>query len=99
MPPVRNRRATRSLSENSTRSDTDPGAMEPSGSSAGVALDDDVANTPGPGSGDIRSERIRSCTRCRWVLRSPGARSMCVSTIAPVAAVISSALVSSNGNR
>ena len=49
VPPLRNRRATRSLSENSTRSDTDPGAIEPSGSSAGVALDDEVANTPGAG--------------------------------------------------
>src|SRR6478735_6736622 len=97
--PLRNRLATRSLSENSTRSDTDPGAMDPSGSSAGVAFDDDLANTPGPGTGEIRSERIRSCTRCRWVFRSPGAFSMWVSTMAPVAAVISSALVSSNGNR
>ena len=49
MPPVRNRLATRSLSENSTSSDTEPGAIEPSGSSAGVALDDEVAKTPGPG--------------------------------------------------
>ena len=64
-----------------------------------MALDDDVANTPGPGSGDIRSERIRSATRCRWLRFSPGAVSTCVSTIAPIAAVISSALVSSNGNR
>ena len=49
MVPLWYRRATRSLSENSTSSDTDPGAMVPSGSSAGVAFDDDVANTPGPG--------------------------------------------------
>src|SRR6266496_3090154 len=51
--------------------DSDSGAIEPSGRSAGVATDVDVANTPGPGSGDGRScsPRKRASTSSRCVLR------------------------------
>jgi hypothetical protein len=46
----------------------DSGAIEPSGSSAGTATELPVANTPGPGSGEIRScsPRSRASTVARW---------------------------------
>jgi hypothetical protein len=76
-----------------------PGATDPSGSSAGVATESCVANTPGPGSGCGRPERTRCRDSTRWVRFSPGSSSTCVRTIAPTAAVMSSAEVSSNANR
>ena len=51
----------------SSRSERDSGAGEPSGSKAGVATEFSVANTPGPGSGEGRGPRIRASTRSRWV--------------------------------
>jgi hypothetical protein len=80
-------------------SDSDSRATVPSGSRAGVATELPVANTPGPGSGDIRSPRIRASTRSRWVGRLARSRLVKASTIAPTAAVMSSAEVSSNGKR
>ena len=82
-------------------SESEPGATEPSGSSAGTATELAVANTPGPGSGATwsRSPRSRSIT----IVRCPrlAAARVCeyASSIAPSAAVISSAEVSSNGSR
>ena len=73
--------------------------MLPSGSSAGVATESWVANTPGPGSGCGRPDRTRSRESVRCPRRSPGSSSTCASTIAPTAAVMSSAEVSSNANR
>src|SRR5690606_29825470 len=48
----------------SIRSDSDSGATRPSGSSAGVATELEVANTPGPGNGVLRlySPRNRAST-------------------------------------
>jgi hypothetical protein len=87
------------VSGSSTSRDTLSGATLPSGSSAGVATESWVANTPGPGSGCGRPDRTRSRDSARWPRFSPGSRSTCVSTIAPTAAVMSSAEVSSNANR
>ncbi len=82
--------------------ESDSGATEPSGSSAGVDTELAVAKTPGPGSGEGRScsPRKRSTTSsfCVFLPLLP-CRSVNASTIAPTAAVISSAEVSSNGKR
>ena len=72
----------------------------PSGSSAGAATELARAKTPGPGSVCGRSAvRNRARDSSFWVRRLPGSRSMCASTIAPTAAVISSALVTSKASR
>src|SRR5882757_8788434 len=57
-----------STGADSMSSDSDSGAIEPSGSSAGVATELAVAKTPGPGSGEIRacSPRSRASTVARW---------------------------------
>lgn len=77
--------------------DSDSGATEPSGSSAGVATELAVANTPGPGSGEGRScsPRRRAPTSSRWLRLVECSLSTKASSIAPSAAVISSAEVSS----
>ena len=74
------------------------GAGVPSGSRAGVAVELWPANTPGPGSdrGDPPAKRRRA--RSRW-LSLGTALCLRVSTVAPSAAVISSAAVSSKANR
>src|SRR5215469_1506728 len=69
----------------------------PSGSSAGKSTALCRAKTPGPGSGVGCSLSTRCRDRSRWV--GLGARrSRWASTMAPSAAVISSAAVASNGN-
>jgi hypothetical protein len=55
------------------------------------------AYVPGPGSGAGRPLATRSRDRSRWVGLGV-MRSRCASTMAPSAAVISRALVTSNGN-
>ncbi len=80
----------------------DSGAIEPSGSRAGTATELPVAKTPGPGSGEIRSCSPRSRASTVGALAALGVRcgtARSASTIAPSAAVISSAEVSSNANR
>src|SRR5918998_1634983 len=74
-------------------------ASRPSGSSAGVATELPRAWTPGPGSVCGRSVRKRARESSFWVGRVPASRSMWASTMAPTAAVISSALVTSNASR
>src|SRR3954468_23970323 len=71
----------------------------PSGRIAGTATELARANTPGPGSVPCRSVRKRARESSFWLRRLPGSRSMCASTIAPTAAVISRALVTSNASR
>ena len=71
----------------------------PSGSSAGTATELPRAKTPGPGKVCGRAVRNRaresSYCDCFWF----GSRSMCARIIAPTAAVISSALVTSKASR
>ncbi len=55
------------------------------------------AYVPGPGSGAGRPPDMRRMDRSRWVGLGL-VRSRCASTMAPSAAVISRALVTSNGN-
>src|SRR3954453_15693636 len=74
-------------------------ARRPSGSRARAATELPRAYTPGPGSVCGRSVRNRAFDRSFWLRRAPGSRSMCASTIAPTAAVISSALVTSKASR
>src|SRR5688572_19579193 len=75
------------------------GERVPSGRIAGTATELARANTPGPGSVPGRSVRNRARESSFWLWRLPGSRSMCASTIAPTAAVISSALVTSKASR
>src|SRR4051812_9080460 len=77
---------------------TDSRATVPSGSSAGVATELPVERTPGPGSGCGRPERMRSRASDFCVGRGPS-RSTWARIIAPTAATISSAEVSSNAKR
>src|SRR5882757_8430343 len=90
-----------STGADSMSSDSDSGAIEPSGSSAGVATELAVAKTPGPGSGEIRacSPRSRASTVARWPRLAAALDCEKASSMAPSAAVMSSAEVSSNGNR
>src|SRR5882724_10484819 len=90
-----------SAGADSISADSDSGAIEPSGSNAGVATELAVANTPGPGSGEIRScsPRSRASTVARWPFLAALRDCEKASSMAPSAAVISSAEVSSNGNR
>src|SRR5690349_2678329 len=80
---------------------SDSGAIEPSGSRAGTATEFAVANTPGPGSGEMRScsPRSRASTVARWPGLACARVCAYASTIAASAAVISSAEVSSKANR
>src|SRR6476661_2858265 len=71
----------------------------PSGSRAGTATELPRAKTPGPGTVCGRAVRKRARDSSFWLCRLPGSRSMCASTIAPTAAVISSALVTSKASR
>src|SRR5579875_172924 len=72
---------------------------DPSGSRAAMSTALWRAYTPGPGSGvGYPPLRKRSIDNSRWVFRRSN-RSRWASTIAPTAAVISSALVSSNAHR
>src|SRR5699024_2339018 len=102
-PATRHRSASRLLTEvDSISSDNDSGATEPSGNSAGVATEFCVANTPSPGFGEGRSywPRQRASTRSRCVgFPALLCRLVKANTIAPIAAVISRAEVSSNGKR
>src|SRR3954451_11775048 len=76
----------------SSAGSTLPGASDPSGSSEGVAAESRSANTPGPGSGVgwPLEKRARAISRCVIALAD---FSLCASTMAPSAAVMSSALV------
>src|SRR6476469_525670 len=69
--------SNRSAAADSMSLDSDSGAIEPSGRSAGVATEVDVAKTPGPGSGDGRScsPRKRASTSSFCVLRPRVCRS------------------------
>src|SRR4051812_14683589 len=69
-----------------------PGASVPSGSSDGVAAESRSAKTPGPGSGVGCPPEKRARAISRWVIALADF-SLCASTIAPSAAVMSSALV------
>src|SRR5919107_2070585 len=81
----------------STR-DTDSSLGVPSGSSAGVSTALCRAKTPGGGRPVCsRPSRNRRSARSRWVTLS-WMRSRCASTIAPIAAVMSSALVTSKAH-
>ena len=78
---------------------TDDGSGLPSGRSAATSTALARANTPGLGSGVARPPGAnRSAANWRWVKRATR-RSRCASTMAPMAAVISSALVTSNAHR
>ncbi len=76
---------------------TDNRDCDPSGSSAGMSTALCRAYVPGPGSGVGRPLATLRVDSIRWVGRGV-VRSRCASTIAPSAAVISRALVTSKGN-
>src|SRR5215217_3304184 len=78
---------------------SDSSATRPSGRIAGTATELARANTPGQGRVPCRSERNRARDSSFWLSRLPGSRSMWASTIAPTAAVISRALVTSKASR
>ena len=77
---------------------TDSRDSDPSGSRAGVPIELPDESTPGPGSGCGRPERIRSRASA-FCVGLGSSRSTCASTIAPTAAMMSSAEVSSKANR
>src|SRR5919112_1069019 len=88
--------AGRTCSRARSTRDTDSSLGVPSGSSAGVSTALCRAKTPGAGRPVCsRPSRNRCSARSRWVTRSLS-RSRWASTMAPIAAVISSALVTSN---
>src|SRR5512142_1657926 len=69
----------------------------PSGSRAGVATESEVANTPGPALGaGLLPGANRARMSSTWVIRSSRRFSTCARSMAPTAAVISSAEVTSN---
>src|SRR4051794_6693084 len=74
-------------------------ASRPSGRIAGTATELARAKTPGPGRVPARWVRKRARESSFWLCRLPGSRSMWASTIAPTAAVISRALVTSKASR
>src|ERR1017187_1398699 len=76
---------------------TESPAGLPSGSRAGMSTALCRAYVPGPGSGAGRLLATRSLDRLRWVGLGE-VRSRCASTMAPSPAVMSRALVASNGN-
>src|SRR5262249_49639209 len=77
---------------------TDSSEIEPSGSRAGVPIASWLESTPGPGSGWGRPERIRARASA-FCVGFGSSRSTWASTIAPIAATISSAEVSSKAIR
>src|SRR3954447_6859420 len=90
--------AGRTCSRARSTRDTDSSLGVPSGSSAGVSTALCRAKTPGAGRPVCsRPSRNRRSARSRWVTLA-WIRSRWASTIAPIAAVISSALVTSNAH-
>src|SRR3984957_13612192 len=99
LEPLAAGRSRSSTGRNSRTAGTDNREGEPSGSRAGVSTALCRAKTPGPGSGvGYPPGPNRSMDISRCVLRR-SKRSRCARIIAPTAAVISRALVSSNAHR